>query len=324
MTFTSRDLRNALGEFTTGVTIITCQDEHKKPIGITANSFSALSLEPPLVLWSLAKKSGSLNAFIQHGYFAVNVLNQPQQELALKFSKPSEDRFAGVDYSHGSHGLPLLGGSLAQFVCKTTQTIMQGDHMLFIGEVEAVSKAEVSSEGHSSSLEPLVFSRGKFKELGSDSTPSSASETIEKTHDLSFYKDYLPYLLARAAHDSAGHFHVRLKDFGLNMLSWRVMACLADGQAWTVNDLCKVSVAKQPTVSKLLDRLETQRWITRTRASGEEDARKVMVTLTRSGLAKIAPVIKEAKGYGETLSGRLSASELLRLKSTLLKLMDER
>ncbi len=316
MSFTSRDLRNALGEFTTGVTIITCQDESKQPIGVTANSFSALSLEPPLVLWSLAKKSASLKAFSTHGYFAVNILNQSQQDLAFKFSRPSEDRFAQVDYTLGSHKLPLFKGALAKFVCKTSQVIEQGDHILFIGEVLEL----IPNDSASRATEPLIFSRGKFAEISPEGVAPAAHADIDETHDTSFYKDYLPYLLARSANDSAGHFHSRLKDYGLNMLSWRVLASLSDGQAWTVNDLCKVSVAKQPTVSKLLDRLEAQRWIKR--ASGEDDARKVMVTLTRTGLSKIAPVIKAAQGYGETLSGRLTATELTRLKTTLRKLMD--
>jgi flavin reductase (DIM6/NTAB) family NADH-FMN oxidoreductase RutF/DNA-binding MarR family transcriptional regulator len=310
----SRELRNCLGEFTTGVTVVTSISEANLPIGVTANSFSALSLDPPLVLWSLGNKSGSLAAFKAHGYFAINVLSQAQQELAMTFARPGADRFNGIDCEQGVKNVPLIKGAIAQFECKVTQAIEQGDHVLFIGEVVAFRRDP--SPNH----QPLLFSRGKFAELAPEAIAPANSDTIDSTHSTTFYKDYLPYLLARAANDSASHFHGRLKSFGLNMLSWRVLASLADGLAWTVNDLCRVSLAKQPTVSKLLDRLETQRLVKRT--TDTTDARKVMVTLTRAGAQKIKPVIDEAQGYGESLSGIFDKGELDRFKRTLKKLID--
>jgi flavin reductase (DIM6/NTAB) family NADH-FMN oxidoreductase RutF/DNA-binding MarR family transcriptional regulator len=311
----SRELRNCLGEFTTGVTVITSAGENGMLIGVTANSFSALSLEPPLVLWSLAKKSASLETFIKHGYFAVNVLSSKQQETAMAFSRPSADRFDGVDYIIGSHSLPLLEKSNAQFICKVTQALDQGDHVLFIGEV-----LEFLRQDQNTPQAPLIFAKGKFAELAPESVAPANPEFVAGNHSTTFYKDYLPYLLARAASDSASHFHDRLKHYGLNMLSWRVLASLADGLAWTVNDLCRVSLAKQPTVSKLLDRLESQRLINRN--NDASDARRVMVTLTKTGAAKIKPVIEEARGYGESLAGKFDSGELERLKATLTKLIE--
>jgi flavin reductase (DIM6/NTAB) family NADH-FMN oxidoreductase RutF/DNA-binding MarR family transcriptional regulator len=316
--FNPRELRNCLGEFTTGVTVITCNTLQEQPVGVTANSFSALSLEPPLVLWSLAKKSSSLALFNAHGYFAVNILSNEQQETAMAFSRPSADRFNGVDFKLGIHRLPLLDQSLAHFSCKVTQAIDQGDHVLFIGEV--LEFVQLPNHGDVAKR-PLVFSRGKFTDLAPEAIAPSNPISVAASHGTTFYKDYLPYLLARAANDSAGHFHSRLKSYGLNMLSWRVLASLSDGIAWTVNDLCRVSLAKQPTISKLLDRLEDQRLIKR--ASDTEDARKVMVTLTKTGAAKIKPVIAEAQGYGESLSGKLATGELDSLKTTLKKLIAE-
>jgi flavin reductase (DIM6/NTAB) family NADH-FMN oxidoreductase RutF/DNA-binding MarR family transcriptional regulator len=314
--FNPRELRNCLGEFTTGVTVITCNTAGEQPVGVTANSFSALSLEPPLVLWSLAKKSGSLALFNAHGYFAVNVLSNEQQETALAFSRPSADRFNGVDFILGQHKLPLINDCLAYFCCKVTQALDQGDHVLFIGEVLEFSQSQVQSD---IAKRPLVFSRGKFADLAPEAIAPSNPISVATSHSTTFYKDYLPYLLARAANDSASHFHSRLKNYGLNMLSWRVLASLSDGTAWTVNDLCRVSLAKQPTISKLLDRLEEQRLIRRT--PDTEDARKVMVTLTKTGGAKINPVIAEAQGYGDSLSGKFAIGELDVFKATLKKLI---
>jgi flavin reductase (DIM6/NTAB) family NADH-FMN oxidoreductase RutF/DNA-binding MarR family transcriptional regulator len=314
--FTPRELRNCLGEFTTGVTVITCNTPDGQPVGVTANSFSALSLEPPLVLWSLAKKSSSLAIFNAHGHFAVNILSSEQQETAMAFSRPSADRFSGIEFELGQKNLPLLNHCLANFSCKVVQAIDQGDHVLFIGEVLEFSQAKSDNEAPK---KPLVFSRGKFTDLAPEAMAPTSDVAVADTHSTNFYKDYLPYLLARAANDSASHFHGRLKTYGLNMLSWRVLASLSDDLAWTVNDLCRVSLAKQPTISKLLDRLEEQRLIKRT--TDTEDARKVMVTLTKAGAAKIKPVIAEAHGYGESLSGKFAAGELAALKETLRKLI---
>jgi DNA-binding MarR family transcriptional regulator len=268
------------------------------------------------VLWSLAKKSGSLALFNAHGYFAVNILSNEQQETAMAFSRPSADRFNGVSFRFGMQRLPLLDNCLAHFSCKVTQALDQGDHVLFIGEVLEFAQSQTQSEA---AKRPLVFARGKFTDLAPEAIAPNNPISVAASHGATFYKDYLPYLLARAANDSASHFHARLKSYGLNMLSWRVLASLSDGIAWTVNDLCRVSLAKQPTISKLLDRLEDQRLIKRT--SDTEDARKVMVTLTKAGAAKIKPVIAEAQGYGESLSGKFSAGELDSLKATLKKLI---
>ena len=315
-----RELRNCLGEFATGVTIITTRDPAQATkIGITANSFSALSLDPPLILWSLGKKSASLAAFTNYGYFAVNVLAQSQQQLALTFSGSGADRFAdiplGSGHVEGIHGLPLITGSLAYFECKVQSALDLGDHVLFIGAVVKFTRTDAVG-----SQLALIFNRGKFAALSPEAIMPAELAIMPPEHQHRFYEEYLPYLLARAGNDSAGRFHEQLKAYGLNMLSWRVLASLSDGLPWTVGDLCKVSLAKQPTVSKLLDRLEAQRLIKR--ANNSVDARRVMVTLTKAGASKINPVILQAQGYGESLHGKLSGSELSTLKQTLKKLID--
>jgi 4-hydroxyphenylacetate 3-hydroxylase, reductase component len=325
----TRALRNCLAQFATGVTVITCLDAKGKPVGVTANSFSSLSLDPPLVLWSIVTKSSSRAAFESFGYFAVNILSERQQDLAMVFSKPSVDRFAQVETTTGHKGLPLIDGCLAQIECKVTQEIEQGDHTLMIGEVLAFRQQdhEAASQLSHASRTPLLFSQGRFAQLA---PPPIEKEVNNVQHDAvatqeqgaAFYEDYLPYLLARAADDSTGFFHSKLKQFGLNMLSWRVLACLSDGMAWTVNDLRRVSLAKQPTVSKLLDRLEAQRFIKRN--TDVTDARKVMVTLTKLGAQKITPVILEARHYNDSLAGQFKDGELERLKGMLRGLIEQR
>ena len=135
-----------------------------------------------------------------------------------------------------------------------------------------------------------------------------------------FHEDYLPYLLARAAHEVAGRFHERLKEHELTALSWRVLAALSARDGWTIGELCAVSLAKQPTVSKMIDRLERQRLVTRAAAS--DDGRKVLVRLTAAGRRRIAPAIAEADAYNRALLEGLRPGEFARLKSILRELIE--
>jgi 3-hydroxy-9,10-secoandrosta-1,3,5(10)-triene-9,17-dione monooxygenase reductase component len=135
--FDPRDLRQALGAFGTGVTVVTTIDAAGSPVGVTANSFNSVSLEPPIVLWSLRKSSPNLPAFDARGRFVINVLTLDQLPLSRRFSSPVADRFHGVAHAPGLHGLPVLAGSAAVFECQTEQRHEVGDHILYLGRVEA-------------------------------------------------------------------------------------------------------------------------------------------------------------------------------------------
>jgi flavin reductase (DIM6/NTAB) family NADH-FMN oxidoreductase RutF len=130
-----RGLRDALGRFATGVTIITGCAPDGRALGLTVNSFSALSLAPPLVSWSLRLESRALPGFLAAGHFAVNVLAAEQQLLGARFARRCNDGFAGIAHRRGAGGCPVISGSLASFECRTSRSIEAGDHMLFVGEV---------------------------------------------------------------------------------------------------------------------------------------------------------------------------------------------
>jgi flavin reductase (DIM6/NTAB) family NADH-FMN oxidoreductase RutF len=153
-----RELRRALGQFATGVTVIATRSTGGSLVGVTANSFSALSLEPPLVVWSLRLNSSSLEAFVGSGRFVVSVLSESQVALSRNFAAQSTDKFNGIPCALNEHEMPLLHGACAWFECKTVSTQTAGDHCLFIAEVERFS----SSEGA-----PLVFHSGHYASLGS-------------------------------------------------------------------------------------------------------------------------------------------------------------
>src|SRR5687767_3868649 len=126
-----RHLRNALGRFATGVTVITTRTPDGKLEGLTANSFSAVSLDPPLVLWSLRRNASSLSSFQDSGYFAVNVLGVQQCDLSRRFATPAPDKFSGLAVTSGLGACPLLQDTLAGFECSTEHTVVGGDHIIF-------------------------------------------------------------------------------------------------------------------------------------------------------------------------------------------------
>ncbi len=148
-----RDFRKALGAYATGVTLITASGEDGKPYGLTCNSFASVSLNPPLVLWSLLLYSSSLSVFQNASHFAVNVLGASQQALANKFAKSSDDKFAGVEWMPGLGNAPLLAENVAVFQCRSVNRYYGGDHVIFLGAVEAYSYSR---------NEPLLFARGGY------------------------------------------------------------------------------------------------------------------------------------------------------------------
>jgi flavin reductase (DIM6/NTAB) family NADH-FMN oxidoreductase RutF len=133
-------LRAALSEFATGVTIVTTAQADGTPVGLTVNSFNAVSLTPPLVLWSLDKSSRTIDAFTANDCFAVHILAADQEALAMRFASRDQDRFAGVDTTVGMGGVPLIPGALACLQCRVHQQVEAGDHIIFIGLVSTVTR----------------------------------------------------------------------------------------------------------------------------------------------------------------------------------------
>ena len=154
---TPQALRTALGRFATGVAIISCVDGEGRRVGLTANSFSALSLDPPLVLWSLRRSSPSLPAFRAAAHFAVNVLAESQVELSRRFASQVADKFAQGHWAEGVGAAPVLAGCAAVFECATERELDGGDHALFIGRVLRISDLGVA---------PLLFQGGHYRMLG--------------------------------------------------------------------------------------------------------------------------------------------------------------
>jgi len=152
--FSTLEFRASLGMFATGVTIVTARTGSGELVGLTANSFNSVSLAPPLVLWSLARAAGSMAAFSNGLHYAINVLAADQQQLAERFASRLVDRWAGVNFSDGANGAPLLEGVVASFECFNRSQYAEGDHVIFVGEVERCS--------HRADASPLLYHGGRF------------------------------------------------------------------------------------------------------------------------------------------------------------------
>lgn len=155
-----RTLRDALGCFATGVTVVTCLDSEGRPIGLTANSFTALSLDPPLLLVCVGKETASATPLSEALHFAVNVLQTQQQPASITFSTRVEDRFGCTAWSMGEHGVPVLMDSLSVFECSRHAIYDGGDHFILVGEVKKAT--------FEPGLDPLLYFRGRYRRLHFD------------------------------------------------------------------------------------------------------------------------------------------------------------
>ena len=151
----SKNLRRCLGKFATGVTVVSCRDTDGVACGITANSFSSVSLDPPLILWNVAKVSRSLHAYLKAEHFAVNVLGAEQKSLSARFAKSEDNLFDGIDYADSSDGVPMIDGAIAHFLCRTFEIHECGDHHIIVGEVIDY----VANDGA-----PLLYFNGSYAE----------------------------------------------------------------------------------------------------------------------------------------------------------------
>lgn len=152
--------RRAMGCFATGITVITTRDTDGSPIGITANSFTSLSLDPPLVLFCLDRRSQTLAAFSEHKHFAVNVLADDQEGLSRNFARSDVDKFDGIAFESGETGCPLLPHCLTSFECQVEKIVDGGDHVILIGRV-------LREPSVRDGCQPLLFFRGRYGVLGS-------------------------------------------------------------------------------------------------------------------------------------------------------------
>jgi flavin reductase (DIM6/NTAB) family NADH-FMN oxidoreductase RutF len=148
--------REVLGNYPTGVTVITAKDSEGKPVGLTVNSFASVSMEPLMVLWCIDHKVSTIKSFTEGGKFAVHVLAGDQQELCKTFASKNVDRFSTCNWNFSENQLPIIDGAFAVLECKTFQTVEAGDHTILIGEVTNIQMDK---------KDPMLYHRRHFASI---------------------------------------------------------------------------------------------------------------------------------------------------------------
>lgn len=242
----SLNFRRALSQFATGVTVITTLDAAREPVGMTVSSFNSVSLDPPLVLWSLKKDAWSAPAFLACQRFSIHVLSAEQISLSNRFAQRGADKFGEIDWIAGDEGIPRLSGCLARFDCQTWACYEGGDHFIHVGRVVSFDFDDAQR--------PLIFSKGGYgvpipRIAGNEATGG-------KSLDLS---SNLLYLLRAALNTSTERLYPELSDrFGITPEEWRVLAHLDHAEHNTLDCLAgKLEVPVGPLktqVSSLVER----------------------------------------------------------------------
>lgn len=282
----ARTFRDALSSFATGVTIVTTfelrEDQSVLPVGMTASSFNSVSMDPPLILWSVTKSSLSAQTFRSAQHFSVHILASDQVELSNRFACRGTDKFAGVDYTWDRNNVPVIADVVTRFDCTTWNVVEGGDHWIIIGEVNNLVKLN---------KEPLVFSGGSYA-LASPlrSTPPA---TTASNPGPSPIDSLLLYNLSRAYHQMSQRFYRSVHSSGLSVPEWRILASLHSNARRKLPELAARTFI-DPYV--LLDMLIPMREAGLCDITGniEQEHTKIEVTGTSSGHARVEHLFKLA------------------------------
>jgi 3-hydroxy-9,10-secoandrosta-1,3,5(10)-triene-9,17-dione monooxygenase reductase component len=295
--------RKALGSFATGVTIITSRDAAGAPVGLTVNSFNSVSLNPPLVLWSLAETSQSLPVFRAAPHWAVHVLSTDQETLSGRFARRGEDKFAGADVEPGLGDVPLLRGCSARFQCRTAFQYEGGDHVIFVGEVLAFDRADVA---------PLVFHAGRY----AHATRRDAADSAPRNAWLegSFNEGFLGYLLGRSHLEFFSRIRPLLAQERLSDVEFYLLSTLTMKQRLAGGEVAEALKGVPETARETALRNLRTRGLLAVDADGASH-------LTPEGTACALRVISAAKAVESQVVEQLGAGEAAALKSLLNRLL---
>jgi 3-hydroxy-9,10-secoandrosta-1,3,5(10)-triene-9,17-dione monooxygenase reductase component len=307
--FDAKEFRRALGSFATGVTIITTRAQDGTPLGLTVNSFNSVSLNPPLVLWSLENASLSLEAFRSAPHWAVHVLASDQEELSGRFARRGVAKFSGLSVEQGIGGVPLLTGCTARFECRNAFQYEGGDHVIFVGEVQKFDRTDAP---------PLVFHGGKYAHATKRDAPDGKPRSAYLAG--SFSEDFLGYLLGRGHFQFFAQVRPYLQQEGLSDEEFYVLSSMTLKPVMTADDLnaSMMGTLQKPAADTALA-LERRGLLRECpvvmEATGTE------YELTDAGRACVLRLISAAKAVETQLIERLGASDAQVLKSLLNRLL---
>ena len=299
------EFRNALGQFATGVTIVTTTDDKARPVGVTASSFNSVSLDPPLVLWSLAKTAHSMPAYQNSGGFNVHVLASHQSDLSNQFARSSDDKFEGVDWATCSNGFPLLPEYAALFRCKTHFQYEGGDHIIFVGEV-------IDYQSHD--LPVLVFHGGRYADTKKKTAPAKAHEIGVDLNSGQFSDDFLLYLLSRAHFQTSYPTRKACYEIGMSEPEYFCLSLLSMSGALAEDEIIKrLEHTGHHPDAEIFARLLRKGW-----AEQKEDN----IHISKSGRETFIKLLAHSKALEEQLLKHFTDDELAGMSKFLKKLID--
>jgi len=227
--FDTRAFRRALGNFATGVTVVTAATEDGRKVGVTANSFNSVSLDPPLILWSIDKRSSSHEVFEAASHFAVNVLAADQIDLSNNFARPKEDRFAEIEFEAGEGGAPVFVDCSARFHCEKFQQVDGGDHWIMIGKVVAFDDFGRS---------PLLYHQGAYSMVLPHTRMTKREEDqLPSSHFQGRLSHNLYYLMTQALRAYQASYQPRQLSTGLRTSEARMLMVLENDAGMNMTDL---------------------------------------------------------------------------------------
>jgi 3-hydroxy-9,10-secoandrosta-1,3,5(10)-triene-9,17-dione monooxygenase reductase component len=307
--FDPKEFRKALGSFATGVTIITTRAPDGTPLGLTCNSFNSVSLNPPLVLWSLENKALSLPVFQQTSHWAVHVLSADQEELSARFARRGGNKFAGLELEEGVGKTPLLTGCTARFQCRNSFQYDGGDHVIFVGEVLQFDRNDVA---------PLVFHGGRY----AHATRRDPQEGKPRRAYMagSFSEDFLGYLLGRSHFQFFGQLRALLAAEQLGDEEFYLLSTLTLKPMMTREELNgALTGIFDGDIVAVLDAMLRRGLVAEAPVVAEAHAPEY--ALTPKGKAAALRVISAAKALESEVIGRLGAADAQVLKSLLNRLL---
>lgn len=306
--FTQSEFRDALGSFATGVTIITARGADGAPVGMTASSFNSVSMDPPLILWSVAKTARSAASFRKAERFTVHVLAVDQTDLSNRFARQGGDKFAGIPYQDDVSGVPILDGVSARYDCKTWAVYEGGDHWIIVGEVMGMMN---------SSKPALVFGRGAYSlSAPLDALSASLRQGSDAKNEI---RELFQFQISQIFHTLVVQFHDVILQNGLSVEKWRVCSSLYGVDGIPFADLAQEAHLATSELRRLIDEM-TQEGLCS--VSGKDLDHVVSETPAGHDIAQ--RLIALAKKQQDNILSPLSDDEKAKLKSALAKVIAPR
>lgn len=305
--FDPRDFRSALSTFTTGVTIITTRAENGDPVGITANSFNSVSLNPPMVLWSLDKSALSLSAFTNNKHWNVHILSAEQEALSGRFASRGEEKFKGLKLEQGINNIPLLRDCTARFNCRTSFICEGGDHIIIVGEVLNFDKSD---------LPPLAFQSGQYA-IAAKKPHDGAQLGAPPPPECSYTEDLLGYLAGRAHFQMVSALQNVLQTQQLNEQQFFILSVLSIQNSLSLEEINSfVGYTGSSVTTEDMAQLESLDFVVLEHKNGNSS-----YVLTAAGRDASLQQIAVAKAMEEQIAKKLGPGDVQALKILFKRLI---